>query len=291
MNGTINFSGTTVLQISSSFFGRYFTGFIQEVLLFNSTLGTDQRQQVESYLAWKWSIQRSLPPTHPYAISPYVAVNQIVNIPQQLINRTTVFPNQLSGLALWLDAADTATVIRSGSNVTQWRDKSGNGFNATGVNNPTFSVNSIVFSGGQFFTTSLSSLLSNQSGFAVALFNSINRINMLSINRTSGTAGIQQIIVNNQQLITTYGGNTIVTGATLPQNQILLYNHTFSATSNAFLYYNGTQTGFTNGPYTFAGAGTVNIGAFDLGGGEGFRGNIYEIVLYSNISKILEQQW
>ena len=302
MNGTINFSGTNVLQISSSFIGRYFSGFIQEVLLFNSTLATEQRQQVESYLAWKWSIQRSLPPTHPYAISPYVAVNQIVNIPQQLINRTTVFPNQLPNLALWLDAADNNTVILSGNNVTQWNDKSGNGWNATAFTgtgiggatftNPTYSGNSIVLSGSQFFTTLLSSLIPNQSGFAVISYNfsSASKIDIISLRRTVvGTAGIQQIIVNNQQLITTYGANNIVTGATLPLNQILLYNHTFSAASNAFLYYNGTQTGSTNGPYTFTGNGTINIGAYD-NGGEAFRGNIYEVILYSNVLTTQQRQ-
>ena len=36
-------------------------------------------------------------------------------------------PNQVAGLALWLDAADSATVLRTGANVTAWNDKSGNG--------------------------------------------------------------------------------------------------------------------------------------------------------------------
>jgi hypothetical protein len=42
--------------------------------------------------------------------------------------------------ALWLDAADTATIVESGGAVSQWNDKSGNGRNAvqaTGANQPT----------------------------------------------------------------------------------------------------------------------------------------------------------
>lgn len=35
-------------------------------------------------------------------------------------------PAQLSGLALWLDAADPNTITLNGSTVSQWRDKSGN---------------------------------------------------------------------------------------------------------------------------------------------------------------------
>ncbi len=44
-------------------------------------------------------------------------------------------PNQISGCQLWLDAADTKTLTLSGSNVTQWRDKSTNlnHFSSAGV--------------------------------------------------------------------------------------------------------------------------------------------------------------
>lgn len=39
-------------------------------------------------------------------------------------------PSDLPGLALWLDANDASTITLSGANVTEWRDKSGNGRNA-----------------------------------------------------------------------------------------------------------------------------------------------------------------
>ena len=35
-------------------------------------------------------------------------------------------PNRLANLALWLDAGDSGTVILNGSDVSEWRDKSGN---------------------------------------------------------------------------------------------------------------------------------------------------------------------
>ena len=48
-------------------------------------------------------------------------------------------PASLSPI-VWLDAADTATITSSSGSVSQWDDKSGNGFNvvqATGLNQPT----------------------------------------------------------------------------------------------------------------------------------------------------------
>jgi len=48
-------------------------------------------------------------------------------------------PAQLTGLALWLDAADAGTITLNGTDVSQWDDKSPNGYDlsqATAVNQP-----------------------------------------------------------------------------------------------------------------------------------------------------------
>jgi len=37
-------------------------------------------------------------------------------------------PTSITGCQLWLDGSDTNSITLSGSNVTQWRDKSGNGY-------------------------------------------------------------------------------------------------------------------------------------------------------------------
>jgi len=49
-------SGTSVLTISSSFSSRYFIGNIAEVLYYPAGVTSIQRQQIESYLGWKWGI-------------------------------------------------------------------------------------------------------------------------------------------------------------------------------------------------------------------------------------------
>jgi len=41
-------------------------GIISEVVIYNFSLGTSDRQKVEGYLAWKWSLQSLLPSNHPY---------------------------------------------------------------------------------------------------------------------------------------------------------------------------------------------------------------------------------
>lgn len=49
---------------------RGFIGATLEFVIASSSLGTDDRQKLEGYLAWKWNLQGSLPVTHPYFSSP-----------------------------------------------------------------------------------------------------------------------------------------------------------------------------------------------------------------------------
>jgi hypothetical protein len=51
--------------IDRSFTDRIWQGFISEVISYNTTLTTTQRQQVEGYLAQKWGLTASLPAGHP----------------------------------------------------------------------------------------------------------------------------------------------------------------------------------------------------------------------------------
>lgn len=46
--------------------GRPFNGTIYEIMFYRKALTTNERQQVEGHLAWKWKFNTSLPTTHPY---------------------------------------------------------------------------------------------------------------------------------------------------------------------------------------------------------------------------------
>jgi hypothetical protein len=130
LNGVLNIQTTTAGAITRDrltlgvrlFNNQYMTGSYYEVIQMNSTLANAQRQQVEKYLARKWNIQGTS------------------NIPP----RTTAFaPPQLSNLSVWLDAADSAQVTLSGSNVTAWADKSSNALSMQSGARPTYASNSL----------------------------------------------------------------------------------------------------------------------------------------------------
>jgi len=133
-------SGYTVggRWLNGSISGSYrLNAVIYEIIVFNTPLTTSQRQTIEGYLARKWgiSISATLPSPHPFkSILPATAAH--------------FYPTDITGCSLWLDAADSSTLVLSGSNVTQWNDKSGNGRNVSASSSyPTFTTNGILFNG------------------------------------------------------------------------------------------------------------------------------------------------
>jgi len=89
-------------------------GDLNEILIYNTTLTTTQRQQVEGYLAWKWGLQGSLPNNHPYYNSPPLSY--------------TDNPTNVPGCKLWVDAADpnaNGILPYNNTSITTWVDKSG----------------------------------------------------------------------------------------------------------------------------------------------------------------------
>ncbi len=99
--------------------------YLYEIIMYSNVLTTAQRQQVEGYLAWKWGFANNLPASHPYKNT--LTISQFsYPITAPRIKHSRFAPTQISGCALWLDAADASTVILNGTSVTQWNDKSGN---------------------------------------------------------------------------------------------------------------------------------------------------------------------
>jgi hypothetical protein len=121
---------------------------IYEVVVYTTVLTTAERQQVEGYLTWKWGLQGSLPPTHPYKnlapsfpfnTVPWTMYNAVTpGLPYSFIsNRISIknfSPLNITGLQLWFDAADpngNGVVPANGATLSTWVDKSGNARNAT----------------------------------------------------------------------------------------------------------------------------------------------------------------
>jgi hypothetical protein len=69
MDSINSFNGIYIGTRGDNFHGP-FTGTFSEILIYNTALTATQRQQIEGYLAWKWSLQTQLPSNHPYKLSP-----------------------------------------------------------------------------------------------------------------------------------------------------------------------------------------------------------------------------
>lgn len=63
---TVNTTGSTGALFRWPAFGSPFQGTLQETLILNRALTTDERQKLEGYLAWKWGLTANLPAGHPY---------------------------------------------------------------------------------------------------------------------------------------------------------------------------------------------------------------------------------
>ena len=93
------------------------TGYLHELMVFNRTLSISQLQTIEGYFATKWGLRANLPPTHPY----YSTAPTLDTIHDTgSLSIPTLFPS----LTMWLDAADSSTVVLAGTSVTNWNDKS-----------------------------------------------------------------------------------------------------------------------------------------------------------------------
>jgi len=111
------------------------TSHLLEMIQYNKPLSTTERQNIESYLAQKWSLSSTLSVGHPGLSmtvynSDYIKNTVPKNFTKPIPYYTAFSPTQIPGCALWLDAADSST-ITTVTGVSQWNDKSGNGYNLT----------------------------------------------------------------------------------------------------------------------------------------------------------------
>jgi hypothetical protein len=256
-----------------------------EALVYNKLLSDNENQQIEGYLAWKWGLQANLPATHPFRNYRPLAVQpiptQVPNMP--LVNQEIqpYFPiTRNNGCQLWLDAADSSSVLLSGSNVTQWNDKSGNGYNltqATTSNQPLFSTNSIQFVSNRFLNIPQASI-NNASTYSILLVinpvaslnwifvkqhDGFNTYNVLSMTNNTTTGGLNQAGTTGFLYWRTINTGTQASSGTAlststPQMIELIFDG-----GNLIMYRNGTQMSSTGG--SFAISNVTNATNFTLG--------------------------
>jgi hypothetical protein len=272
---------------------EYLTGTICEVVLYSTALSTTQRQQIEGYLIWKWGLQRGgyYPSTAPFYKYPSAS--------------TTFNPLQISGLTLWLDAADSTTITTSGSNVTGWNDKSGNARNCTISGTPTLLTSSLNgLNGIQFYnTTSANTNAWTSPSFAISSTNSISAF--VVGNSTPVNPGNIYFISAGTSAPSTPNNNlSMLINTSTSAYRLYINGSTYSSTAftntngvtNLYevTYNNATETPYVNGTVyvTNGGSGTglassQYIGSYTGTGGATLKE--YEILLF-NVSLTTQQR-
>jgi hypothetical protein len=256
-------------RITMSEGGAAWTGDIHEILWYNRALPDTDIWQIENYFADKWGLRASLTSNSPMRF--YEPLSPAFN------------PTLLPGCTLWLDAADPARITLSGSSVTTWGDKSGNGTNATTLSsNPTYSSDSVVYNGAQGLATTLPS--SNaESGFIVASFTNVTNGNSMLCGPTFGG---RQFRVQGGTIQTVRQGvaNVLTSGSALANNTQYLLEYTNNAT---------TLTHFLNGStYASGAAQAYNTAvATNIGGlAESMVGSLREVVIFNRAVTLQERQ-
>jgi len=236
--------------------GALFNGSIYEVLVYNTLLTTNQCQQIEGYLAWKWGTQASLP--------------------------SFTSPLQVPGCQLWLDAADSSSFTLSGSTLLTIKDKSASNNSMTVVSAPTYSATGFnsspcfVLASGNSITCPVSNV-TTQDIMMVAVWK--QTVNSMSSPFSLGSAGSGSEVgliwhsVENRYLAYTYGGGDS-------------HNSTYSYNVNVIdigIKTSGVMSCWLNGtvgdsvtPSRGNTASTIYVG----GGSWAMTGNLAEILFY-----------
>ena len=223
--------------------------------------------------------------------------------------------------ALWLDASDSSTVTLSGSEVTQWNDKSGNGLNcsqATSANRPIIasaaqnSLNTIRFVASDYLSASSNITLTTAfSVFIVAKnrirkdYNGMFRIGAAAL-PASDVSNLeiywQAGSSNSGNIVTVINRGTeleavVVTNALPAVNTYYIHSSQGSVTEFGAIYQNGTLQVATltgSGSFVPSAANPYHVGIGYGGSGNAAQaaldGDICEIVVLNTVASTTTRQ-
>lgn len=304
--GNVFYSGYFNIGNYQNAIDQNFQAYVGEVIIYNRLLSTIERQQIEGYLAWKWGLPANLPASHPYKNAPPNATGlALPPVPLRLAMNSRVFqPTSITGCQMWLDAADPSTVSLSGSNVTSWADKSGNGntpSQATGSNQPTYGSNTLTFNGtSSFLYTALASSLTVSSGYTIAVVSMQTSQNggyqrLLGMNETSapnaffwgGLSGNLVIDIGNS---TNWANNATAISPTVSMLQRNISIATFSTGGLAPFVNGATYTLRSSALNTPIPNLYIGCGFFSGSTQQFWPGTVNEILVFSSALSITQRQ-
>jgi len=229
---------------------------------------------------------------------------------------STVPASPVSGYTLWLDAADTATISLSGSNVTQWTDKSASAYTftqATSANQPVSGTATQNGKNVMVYATN-DSLLSTAASSVWKFLSDASVYTLFMACKTTDA-------VNQQIALSTYSGSGNSVGVSFGSETTNNINHSIlravsgspaiqnnsanNALGTAFTYLtllsdanNGTAanrsdirvkqgSGIKNNTYTFSPSSSnpyqsLRVGDYIQNGAVGWIGQIGEILIYNS---------
>ena len=200
-------------------------------------------------------------------------------------------PAELTGLALWLDAADSSTITLNGSDVSQWDDKSGNGIDFLQGNaaaQPAYTPvgiggkPSLTFTGQESLTNTSWTLLSdNRSVFVVAHPTNVTQSYILDIE-----LGRHLFLGNGQVFAGTFQPPT---PAPISTTEERVYGFV-TGPSNLFVYSNGNLLSSAGAASSVAVGGNIAIGSRFSGTTSVYKGEISEIVFVSGAIAAADRQ-
>lgn len=168
-------------------------------------------------------------------------------------------PTDIANLALWLDAADSATITQVAGSVSQWNDKSGKGYNATqgtGTSQPVTGLrsingkNAIKFDGTDDFVninTGLRSMLTgtNQTAFSVCATDSTAGVQAHFVLNNGGSPALKHSFENTGFSASTQGAGGLLLTVSRDTNPHIVGN--LLNIPNRTTFYDGLTATDTNG--------------------------------------------
>ena len=295
-------------------------GNVFEMIIYSTSLTLAQRQQVEGYLAQKYSLTGSLPVGHP-GLGPttYRPDYRKNNIMRAIPYYTQFSPKQIAGCSHWFDATDSSTITLSSGSLTQWNDKSGNGRNLTAVSgfaNATVSsryqngLNVFNFSGNGLYRTTGGNVSYPLEVYIIVALKSLTaHVDVLGMGDTStdnfNSLTFAESAASKWHNGSSGGGRQTISLTTETSLSFLLIQWSI-ANGNYLLRRNGTELIQASRNYSFNNSATAifQIGFRHTdnvyGTSANFSGYIGEIVVFNNqigttdrqnVESYLTQKW
>jgi len=205
-----------------------------------------------------------------------------MSIPSLSKSQWLFSPQSIPGLALWLDGADLNSMVRSGTTVTQWNDKSGYGNNTSATGSPTSTGAGVVFPGTGIYFNLNTPFASTHTVFIVATTSSTSQIYLFGRNFPGAGPTILLNYVDTSLEYYDNGSSARTTLATTTTpTYIASYIRTLGTDGTVVGRYNGAQA-FTEAGPTSEGNG-MNWGYLGAAspGYNYYTGTIYEFMIFN----------